>query len=60
LRGHFRFRISCNATALQNFYGRFWRYAKIGQIFIAQKAFVAATQASHMHDKFRRLAHVRH
>jgi len=33
-------------------YGRFWRYAKIGQIFIAQKAFVAATQASHMHNKF--------
>ena len=33
-------------------YGRFWRYAKIGQIFIAQKTFVAAMEASHMHDKF--------
>jgi hypothetical protein len=33
-------------------YGRLWRYAKFGQIFIAQKAFVAATQASHMHHKF--------
>ena len=33
-------------------YGRFWRYAKIGQIFFAQKAFVAAMQASHMHHKF--------
>ena len=31
---------------------RRWRYAKIGQIFIAQKAIVAATQASHMHDEF--------
>jgi hypothetical protein len=40
-------------------YGRFWRYAKIGQIFLAQKAFVAATQASHVHDKFGRLAHGR-
>jgi hypothetical protein len=33
-------------------YGRFWRYAKIRQIFIAQKAFVAAMEASHMHHKF--------
>ncbi len=33
-------------------YGRFWRYAIIGQIFIAQKHFVAAMETSHMHHKF--------
>jgi hypothetical protein len=31
-------------------YGRFWRYAEIDQIFIAQKAFVTATQTPHVHD----------
>jgi hypothetical protein len=41
-------------------YGRFWLDAETGQIFIAQNTFVAATQASHMHDKFGPLAHDRH
>jgi hypothetical protein len=44
----------------KTYYGRFWLYAKIGQLFIAQKTFVAAVEASHMHDKFGRLAHDRH
>jgi hypothetical protein len=51
---------SATQSLYKTCYGRFWRYAKIGQIFIAQKAFVTATQASHMHDKFGRLAHDRH
>ena len=33
-------------------YRRSWLYAKIGQLFVAQKTFVAAMQASHMHHKF--------
>jgi hypothetical protein len=41
-------------------YRRLWRYARIGQICIAQKAFMAAMKASHMHDKFGRPAHDRH
>jgi hypothetical protein len=36
--------------------GRFWRYAEIGQIIIAQDTSVAAMEVSHMHDKFGRPA----
>ena len=41
-------------------YWRSWLYAKTGQLLTVQNAFVTATQASHNHDKFGRLAHDRH
>src|SRR5579872_2142977 len=33
-------------------YRRLWRYAKIRQIIIVQKALVTAMQASHVHNEF--------